>query len=191
MNFNPSYNIDNEEKYGLIGTNCFNVKFNIEDGDLLSLACEEYDGKWFKFKLDYCEKTKTIVPFEIINKNLNKIIDVCFEYYDDTSDVDDVLFKVHLTDFSFTGYLNLFNLFEEKKSPINSDDYVDNEEEINDIITVLYTFSGFYFENGNVNKLRKDKLVDILSESENNIKAFVDKKNLFYLDENGQIKNVE
>jgi hypothetical protein len=205
MDFVPNFNID-EDKFDIVVLDKFNIRFDIEGGDYLSASCNAYTGKYVAFDVCYCNNKKSIIPFEIINNNLNKIIDVYFEYFNAVS--DEPLFKIHLTDFKFIGYLNLLGAFNDAKldeytirditfggdddeimlSNYNYFNYISEDDK--DTVKVFYTFSGFCFENCDINKTRMDK-IDIITESSKIINHFIGKEHILVFGENFEIKKVE
>jgi hypothetical protein len=203
MKFDSAFNID-DEKYNIQIIDTFNIRFNIDGGDILSLCCESYTSKWIKFDFGYCDETKDIIPFGIINNHLNNPIDVYFEYFVDSDETP--LFRIHLLDFKFIGYLNMLGMFndveleekgekdiDEEESEFNYiiSNYVDTTGDDGESVKVLYTFSALQFENCDKNRTRMDKINSVLSESTQNINTIVKKENIFLFNENYEIKNVK
>jgi sporulation protein YlmC with PRC-barrel domain len=203
MEFLPDYNV-NDEKYDIGEIDKYNVRFDIDDGDLLSLACIGHTSKWFKFKFGYCNEKKIIIPFELINNVLNKDIDVYFEYFNDGE--EEPMFKIHLKNFKFTSYLNLFGFFNDTilDECDDRDIKIEDEEELKNIksnlfnyinddnredIKVFYTFSGFVFENCDINRARMDKIDDITDSKD--VNHFVGKEVIQIFDEKFELKKVD
>jgi len=201
MEFLPEFNIETEN-YNIVDINNYNIRFGIRHGDLLSLSCTGYTGKWIKFKISYCDEKKIIIPFEFVNNVFNKNIDVYFEYFNDSS--EEPLFKIYLTNFKFIGYLNLFGFFNDTKlDEINDSGISIDEEDMvldynffnnnnvtnGDEIKVLYTFDGFRFENCDIDKIRKNKINTIIEPSIN-FNTFVGKENILVFGEGFEIKKV-
>lgn len=200
MNFNPSFNID-DEKFNICDVENYNIKFDIEGGDLLSLSCSSYTGKYIKFELGYCDNTKRIIPYGIINNNLNKVINVYFEFY--SGECEEPMYKIYLKDFKFIGYFNLMGFFNDIELDEINDGDVSISKKLNidykhfnfnkdddDEVKVFYTFSGFFFENCDVNRTRMDK-INTITEPSVMFNNYVGKENVFLFDENFEIKKVE
>jgi hypothetical protein len=131
--------------------NLFEVCFNVEDGKLLSSSISEMTHNYILFNENYDSKNNIYYPFEILNKYIDKTIDVKIKFHKKDGDVM-FYFKIH--DFRFTGYSNFFNL-----------SY--NEDDIR-YTKVFYTCTGFeYFNENDIKKVRMDKIAEIFGEKRN------------------------
>jgi len=149
----PLPHFTNINYYGdVIRLNLFEVKFDIEGGDILSNAITKMSHNYILFNENYDTKNNIYVPFETLNKYIDKPINVKINFLQKDGAVM-FYFKVH--DFCFTGYSNFFNLDYSKSDEIK-------------YIKCLYTSSGFeYFNEKDIRKVRMDKISEIFEEKRN------------------------